>query len=161
MSSNAPAYTVKIGSGIGLNAAMVDATALNGQPVDSRGFSHAVGLLTLGDLSAVASATLTVKMQESASGTGSWADITGATTGAIDVSSATVNDRATWAIPVNLLNSNRLRYLRLVATPAQAANCGTWGGLIVLSNGGETVSTFTAASPTSPDPGTFTRITQV
>jgi hypothetical protein len=158
MSANVAAFTCKAGSGIGLNAAFVGGTAVQGQPIDTRGYEYATAFFTFGDVTGVASSTMTITVEESASGTGSWAAISGATSGAIDTTSSTLYDRAVFVIGINLQNSSRLRYLRLVATPVANVNLGTCGGCIVLSDGMAAVPTSTSTAPTAPAGAYYNRV---
>lgn len=96
----------------GLVTAQLAAGATNGPGVDCRGYDRATLLVTVGALAG--DHNVTVKAQESSddAATDAYADVTGATTGAV----AAAGDEATYAIEVDL--TRRERYLRAVGTVA-------------------------------------------
>ena len=137
----------KFGAGVGTVAAFSSSTAKTSAALDTTGFTTATAFWSMGDVAGGGSHTLTISVEECATIGGSYAAITGATTGAIDVSDATVWNYGTIAIQVNLQNSNRLKFLKLVATPsAHAVDVGLAGGGIVLQNGGQSVATSTTSA---------------
>lgn len=125
------------GAGIGTREVYTASTAVSSaKGVDTLGYDMATAFFQLGNVTGVASSTLTITVEESADNT-SFAAITGATSGAVDMASSSTKDYAVWVFTINLKNSNRLRYLRIATTPsAHAVNPGITGGGIVCTNGG-------------------------
>jgi hypothetical protein len=100
--------------------AVANAT-VNGTGIDCSGYEHLLVVANLGAIADSSNVTLTVKLQESSDDASAdpYADITGATTGAI----ANAGQNNPYVFDVNL--SERERYLRAVVTGGSSG-----GGLV-------------------------------
>jgi hypothetical protein len=139
MAGNAVGYVGKAGGRLVKDAAYTNAVDVTGAAIDTQGFTHLTALYALGTSGSVGSTTLTFKVQESDSSGSGYADITGATTGALTTADTTYSD-AVIAIVVNCVSGSRKRYMRLCVTPAGAANLPTIG-MGILTEGDASVPT--------------------
>lgn len=146
MATESPAFA-RFGAGIGTREVYTASTAVSSaKGVDTLGYDFATAFFQLGNVTGVASSTLTIIVEESADNS-SFAAITGATSGAVDMSSSATKDYAVFVFTINLKNSNRLRYLRITTTPsAHAVSPGITGGGIVCTNGGNGIVADSTAS---------------
>jgi hypothetical protein len=140
MAGNATGYVGKAGGQLIKAAAYTAVTDVTGAAIDTQGFTHLTALFSLGTVTGVGSSTLTLKVQESDSSGSGYADITGATSGALTTADTTYSD-AIAAIVVNLVSGSRKRYMRLVATPSNHAVNVPTVGLGVLTEGDASVPT--------------------
>jgi hypothetical protein len=141
MAGNAVGYVAKCGGALAKSDVFTASTAVNGVGVDTTGFTHATGVFTLGTVANVASSTLTLKVQESDDDS-TYADITGATSGALTTAAGTYS-KATVVIVVNLLSGSRKRYVRVVALPSAHAVDVDVAGMVALTEGDASVPTAT------------------
>ena len=142
MAGNATGYVAKCGGALSKSNAYTASGAVNGNGVNTTGFTHATAIVAIGTVTGVGSSTLTFKVQESNDdgSTDAYADITGATTGALTTADTTYSD-AVAAIVVNCVSGSRKRYMRLVALPsAHAVNVPTIG-MGILTEGDASVPT--------------------
>ena len=142
MAGNATGYVAKCGGALTRSAVYTTSTAVNGNGVNTTGFTHATAIVAIGTVTGVGSSTLTFKVQESNDDGASdaYADITGATTTALSMADTTYSN-ATVAIVVNLLSGSRKKWLRLVATPSAHAVDAKTAGMIALTEGDASVPT--------------------
>ena len=90
---------------------------------------------------AQATATVALELQESDDDS-TYADITGATSGALTTAAGTYS-KATVVIVVNLLSGSRKRYVRVVALPSAHAVDVDVAGMVALTEGDASVPTAT------------------
>lgn len=142
MAGNATGYVAKCGGALSKSNAYTASTAVNGNGVNTTGFTHATAIVAIGTVTGVGSSTLTFKVQESNDNAvaDAYTDITGATTTALTMADTTYSD-ATVAIVVNLLSGSRKKWLRLVATPSAHAVTAPTAGMIALTEGDASVPT--------------------
>ena len=99
MAGNATGYVAKCGGALTRSAVYTSSTAVNGNGVNTTGFTHATAIVAIGTVTGVGSSTRTFKVQESNDdgSTDAYADITGATTTALSMADTTYSN-ATLAI---------------------------------------------------------------
>lgn len=141
MSGQQPAFGDFVAKRTLLSVYVTDSTAQNGTGQDTAGFQTYCALVTFGDVTASAAETITIKLQDSATVGGTYADITGATTGAVLVEAAMDNtQRVIYGSCKTLAN----RWVRAVST-LSAVTTKMQVSVVLLLGGGPSSTVPTTA----------------